>query len=391
MRKPRPVKISGCVRHYHWGKKGTDSLVARLINESEDKPYAELWFGTHSSAPSPLCDKQSDASNLRELVRKNPQEALGGDRAQEFNFELPFLMKILSISQPLSIQLHPDKATAAALRSSDSENYPDANHKPELAVAITETHLVHGFKSPAEISETLRNIPEISRLLPRIDTVDNSDSIRKLYLALLNSPAAQYSKAAQSYIERLENSRSREALENLVVKAYQLYGASDPAILTLPLMNYMVLAPGEGIFIAPNMLHAYVRGDIIECMANSDNVLRAGMTPKFKDISKLAKIVTFDNHAGTVISPEIMTGPAEVHRYPTPCSEFDLQLIKGKGDLDFSDGGATIFLCLEGRSSLSSGANSCDLSPGEGCFIPAQAGGVHVEIFSGVLARALNP
>ncbi len=375
------IKIAGHVENYHWGKVGSTSLIAQYLkNINPETPYAEFWFGAHQRAPSVLVEKPD--LNLRQYIKDNPGSVLGTKVTEKFNIELPFLFKILSIEKPLSIQMHPDKINAARLNNKDPKNYPDTNHKPELAIALSEVQLVYGFRPVSEIKKILRKNPEFEMFInpqtmaeineARVN--NNTDQfIRKIYSCVLHAEKNIYSDAANKMIKRISGYAKPNRHERLVLETSKLYGPEDLAIFSILLMNYLVLQPGQGIFIGPNKLHAYLKGDLIECMANSDNVIRAGMTPKFQDISELEKLVEFNMHNVKPINGKSSLNGLETISYPVNCAEFDISIIKGSGNRKIvnKDSNPYFIFCLNGTFSLKNSGNEVHFNQGDACIVPA--------------------
>ena len=387
---PDIIKISGYIQNYHWGKKGSASLISKYINNpSAEENYSEIWYGAHKSAPCALSGiSHADVDDLYKFIRLNPLEILGKKIAEKYSNDLPFLLKVLSIEKPLSIQLHPDKKNAAALHAVDPKNYPDANHKPEIAIALSETHLIYGFRSPDQIKQLLRENEEYKLILSQ-DIInqlekfaargDEQSYLKTLYPAVLNAAENQYKEASSKYIQKLLSANQHTPHEKLALQTAKEYGERDLAILTVPLMNYKIMQPSEAIFIEPNMLHAYISGDLLECMANSDNVIRAGMTPKHKDIPHLLQVLKYTCKEPNIITPQKSNNFQDSFLYPAACEEFIIEVHKNNGSLTIenNDNVSSLVFCLEGRAELVTDRENAEMRPGSACFIPA-----HVKKFT---------
>lgn len=390
------LKILGHVQNYHWGKKADSSLIAKFLsNPEKNTKLAELWFGAHERAPSMIEGQNLD---LRQAISKDTNGILGKETADLYQNEFPFLLKILSIEKALSIQLHPDRINAAILHAKDPKNYPDANHKPEIAVALSEAHALYGFRPIAEIKKVLRKNPEFELFIPekafseiQADREKNNPKgfISKLYAGIIHADKIKYEHAAKTLVARLSTYTKLNRHEKLILEVIAEYGYQDLAVFTVLLMNYCVLLPGQAIFTAPNTLHAYLKGDLLECMANSDNVMRAGMTPKFQDLKEIEKILDFKMSSAKTLNPAVTNGALETQKYPVDCSEFDLSLLKGTGVQKFNNkkNSVNLFLCIEGSARLQSSGQTVDLKIGEACLAPASQIEFSFEAQKAVVAR----
>ena len=320
------IRLKATAQNYDWGKRGSDSLVALLgyagsgIKTDKDKPYAELWVGTHPNGPSTmLSDAGTDAGSFIDWLKANPQ-ALGKDEDAEKG--LCFLFKILSIAKALSIQAHPNKARAEQLFAERPDLYKDPNHKPELACALTEFEALLGFERVNTIVENVESTPEFKSLV----AVDGGDQGAQVWEALVAAAASTDSDARKSalraffatfmassqkdvanrvdeLVKRLSGSTGasspvakKERMDEVNALALRLHEQfpHDVGVFCSYVMCYRKLQPGEAVFLAANEPHAYLSGDCVEIMANSDNVIRAALTPKFKDLPELEKSLTYN-------------------------------------------------------------------------------------------------
>uniref|UniRef100_A0ACD5V9R4 Uncharacterized protein n=1 Tax=Avena sativa TaxID=4498 RepID=A0ACD5V9R4_AVESA len=322
MRTPNELlKLRCAVQHYEWGRRGDASLVARLCGPAADidpaLPYAELWMGTHPSAPSVVLPA-GDTLHSR----------LGRD--------LPFLLKVLSVAKPLSIQAHPDKALAEALHQLRPARYRDANHKPEMAIAVTEFHALFGFAGIQELKDVIRTLPEVGELIGHEDASklmtakeyhDDNDVkflLQSAFANLMTASKEVVSKTVNKLKGRLNvesKIRTLTEKEQLILSLATQY-PDDVGVVAALLLNYIKLSPGEAIYIGANEPHAYLSGECIECMATSDNVVRAGLTHKYRDVKTFCSMLTYNQ-----VFPEILRGvPVQtfVRRYTPPCDEFEV-------------------------------------------------------------------
>ncbi|OQU86417.1 hypothetical protein SORBI_3003G087900 [Sorghum bicolor] len=301
----RLLRLRCAVQHYEWGQHGAASLVARLADQNPDpaRPYAELWMGTHPSGPSTLL---GDGALLRDWLARNP-DALGPAVAARWGGDLPFLFKVLSVAKALSIQAHPDKKLAEVLHALRPSTYKDDNHKPEMAIAFTEFRALCGFAPIEELKDVLRTVPEIEGLIGHEDTgklmnmkeydgvSEVKSSLRSAFAKLMTASKDMVSEAVAKLISRLNTDskiRNLTDKEQLVLSLERQY-QDDVGVLAALFFNYVKLSPGEALYIGPNEPHAYLSGECIEIMATSDNVVRAGLTPKYRDVQTLCSMLTY--------------------------------------------------------------------------------------------------
>ncbi|KAI5948732.1 PMI1 [Candida theae] len=309
-------------QNYDWGKIGSSSAVAQFVKKSdpsvtidETKPYAELWMGTHPSVPSQVIGFDE---TLRDLITAHPHELLSESIIKKFGSskELPFLFKVLSIEKVLSIQAHPDKALGAQLHKQDPKNYPDDNHKPEMAIAVTDFEGFCGFKPVDQLASTLETVPELKSIIgselinefvagikpnAEVGTQDDKTNrllIQKIFSKLMNTEESEVNKQAASLVESSKsNPETFTKLDSRLPELIQRLNKQFPNDIGLfcgcLLLNHVALNKGEAMFLQAKDPHAYISGDIIECMAASDNVVRAGFTPKFKDVKNLVDMLTY--------------------------------------------------------------------------------------------------
>ncbi|CDO93886.1 unnamed protein product [Kluyveromyces dobzhanskii CBS 2104] len=313
-------RLDAGFQQYDWGKIGSSSAVAQFAAHSdpsvkieEEKPYAELWMGTHHKVPS---FKQDTKESLRDLIEADPVGMLGQGNIAKFGStkELPFLFKVLSIEKVLSIQAHPDKALAKVLHFNDPANYPDDNHKPEMAVAVTDFEGFCGFKPLEEIADELQRIPEfrnvvgdevaevfIKNIKPdaekdSAEDAENKKLLQQVFGKVMNASDELIVKNARGLIKRAHDSPAdfnKADLPKLLIDLNEQFPDDVGLFCGGLLLNHCSLKAGEAIFLRAKDPHAYISGDIIECMAASDNVVRAGFTPKFKDVKNLVEMLTY--------------------------------------------------------------------------------------------------
>ncbi len=373
------------IQPYEWGTRGEEAFIPRLLGIAPegDSPYAELWMGTHPNAPSDVLVEGRPVP-LSELIAQDPAQALGPRVAAAFAGTLPFLLKVLSAAQALSIQVHPNRRQAQALHARDPQHYVDANHKPEVAVALDSLTALVGFKSYEGIRRALEETPELAgfigegALAPATSGAEEQAAVRRLYQALIERSTgreAEMAEALERLTRRLQGRTApRSEAEELFLALRRDYPGPDIGLFTLFLLNLVHLRAGQGVFIDAGVPHAYLRGNIVECMAASDNVVRAGLTPKFKDVQALGEILAYD--LGTPPILEGDPGAAEVV-YRTPAREFELarwQLDPGQGRQAATAGSLQILLVTEGQVRLrwAQGEEVC--RQGRSLFVPAALG-----------------
>ncbi|MEI6265546.1 MAG: mannose-6-phosphate isomerase, class I [Sphingobacteriia bacterium] len=332
----RIFKIKGVVQHYAWGGK---SYIPNLIGDHNDsnKPCAEYWMGAHPSAPSSF-HVNGELITLNQLVKANLNDTLSAPIADRFG-ELPYLFKVLDVHDMLSIQVHPTKEEAekgfdreeaeGISINAPNRNYKDRNHKPEVMVALSDFWLLHGFKQKAAIEKTLEDVAELNVFL----LLFKKEGIRALYQFIMEMDQSDVNSLLVPLVQR----EIRHKHDGRLTKqdpgwwAAKLYEGKDlPAdmdrgIFSIYFFNIVQINPGEAIFQKAGVPHAYLEGQNIELMANSDNVLRGGLTPKHVDVPELMKHTLFEE-----MIPEIMKGnPARFGEkiYPCPVPDFGISKI----------------------------------------------------------------
>lgn len=277
---------------YEWGSKDERCVVARFGRKHGhgEPPYAEFWMGVHPGAPSLV---ESSGVSLSSVAG-----------------ELPFLFKFLSVSKSLSIQLHPDAELASQLHRTNPALYKDSNPKPEMAVALTETTLLYGFRDDwMDVLRQYKELPWKESLKDLIEYLLTGYNVLSVYKSVLDRVGFN----------------PRNKTDELFVMLCEQH-PNDTGALVAVFMNHITLAPGEAISICPNVPHAYLSGDIVECMACSDNVIRVGLTNKPKDTNTLLGCVSYDT------LPPLITEPDQNGTYISGFDSFDVTHISLKLD-----------------------------------------------------------
>ncbi|KAF5316311.1 hypothetical protein D9619_006837 [Psilocybe cf. subviscida] len=393
-------KITPTTQQYDWGKTGKGSKVAEFAAASkvpgfsidEHAPYAELWMGTHPKSPSRVASSHQD---LAEHLAAHP-ELIGQEVIDKFDAgsgNLPFLFKVLSIEKALSIQSHPDKETAVALHAAQPDIYKDPNHKPEMALAITPFQALCGFRPLPEIASYLNSVPELRALLPRsiIDAflaIANSPTptgptekaaLRDLFAALMTADEGDIMHRVTLLVARYSAGNTREGEDVDVVKLVLRLDSQFPGdvgIFCPFMLNYVFLHPGDAIFLGAGEPHAYISGECIECMANSDNVIRAGLTPKLRDIPNLVSGLTYTSAKPTahVVDARPFNSPVST-LYDPPIPEFSVVQVRlehGAKEQHAPLRGPSIAIVTQGEAQVKWGdSGTLDVGLGDVFFVGA--------------------
>ncbi|MDP4212862.1 MAG: mannose-6-phosphate isomerase, class I [Bacteroidota bacterium] len=358
--KDKVMPIKGQVQHYAWGG---DFYLPKLLNLPVNKgeTYAEYWLGAHNTGSAELISGDAEKILLKDYIHAYPAETLGQKAAARFG-GLPYLLKVLDVKEMLSIQVHPAKAEAQ--RDFESENargielsapqrnYKDNNHKPELMLALSEFWLLHGFKPVKTLDRILHEIPELHFLVP----VFGNGNYKALYQHVMEMPQAQVNRHLKTLLDRIvphyQNEKLKKNKEDFwaarAAITYSQKGDVDRGIFSIYFFNLLQVQPGHAVFQDAGVPHAYLEGQNVEIMANSDNVLRGGLTPKHVDVPELLKHMKFEP---TV--PHIIHGVEKekaISLFPTPAPDFELgriHLAKGQ-ELPLLSYSVQIFLVLAG-------------------------------------------
>ena len=393
------MRLENSIRRYAWGSR---TALARLQGRRPAaEPEAELWLGAHPQLPSAVMLAGRRVC-LDRLVAERPAETLG-PVAQRFGAALPFLLKVLAVAEPLSIQAHPTLAQAAAgfareeaagiPADAPQRSYRDRNHKPEVVVALEPYWLLGGFRPYAEVARSLAaiGVPALRATVTDLRAKPGAEALRALMDATLRLDAEQrtdlVARAVAVAGSRLQESAptaagSRVAADSALAAAaarwVQRLAAQypdDSGLLSPWLLNLVHLAPGEALFTGAGTLHALLRGTAVELQANSDNVLRGGLTPKYVDVPELLRVASFVPHEPVVLRPPPAANGER--RYPTPAAEFALssvaldKLEPGTG-FAATTGGPEILLLLHGHGTVRDAAGrEVACRPGESVFVPA--------------------
>jgi mannose-6-phosphate isomerase len=380
--------LKNTVQDYAWGSAGAIPNLLGRKNPS-NKPQAELWMGAHPKAPS-MVNYENEWIPLSDLIERRPQQILGKDVASKYDNRLPYLFKVLAAAKPLSIQAHPNLLQAKEGFARENKqgipldaghrNYRDSNHKPECIFALSPFWVLCGFRKISEI------LAFFERICPRgfrdqiagLRGDQNPGGLRRFFSELMTTEGKQRQKViceAMSNVNKqiIEDGSAFQWIRKLAEEYPDDIGIFSPILL-----NLFCLEPGQAIFLEAGVLHAYLQGTGIELMANSDNVLRGGLTPKHIDVAELLNILRFEEKHINIIEPRDVSDVEKA--YPCPAEEFVLSAIHVTGEANYQSSGkrsVEILLCVDGAAELADIDRNDILSFRKGCsvLVPAAVPG----------------
>lgn len=376
------------VRPYAWGSRTT---IAELLGRQVPAPHpeAELWLGAHPGDSSSVRFDDGAERLLTDVLAEDPAGQLGPEVHGRWGERLPFLLKVLAAEEPLSLQAHPSADQAAEgwareeragiPREAANRNYPDPTAKPELVCALTEFHALAGFRAPDRTVELLRAI-ETPALAPYVNLLagePNKEGLRALFTTWITLPQpaidALLPDLLDSCVLHVKEHGEFELECRTALELGERY-PGDSGVLAALLLNRLVLAPGEAIYLPAGNLHTYLHGTAVEVLANSDNVLRGGLTPKHVDVPELLRVLDFSCGDMGVTTGEPI-GPRRVYRTSAP--EFELCRIEweaeeARSEVKLEGGLPRIMICVDGavRAAAVNG-QIVDLARGESVWLPA--------------------
>jgi mannose-6-phosphate isomerase len=391
--------LRGATRTYAWGSR---TAIAEFTGRPSPTahPEAELWFGAHPGDPAWLATPDGETS-LLDAVRSDPDGQLGPAVRGRFGDVLPFLVKVLAAEEPLSLQAHPsaEQAVEGYARedrlgvplNSPIRNYRDRNHKPELLVALSEFHLLGGFRPAARSVELMRAlaVSDLDPFIALLGGQSDADGLRALFTTWITAPQPDLDvlipavlDGAVAYVRSGEAEFAAEA--RTLLELGERY-PGDAGVLAAMLLNRIALAPGEAIFLPAGNLHSYIRGVGMEVMANSDNVLRGGLTPKHVDVPELLRVLDFTPAAeASLRTPTHRDGIELV--YDTPALEFATCVLVLDGDdlgheIDAPSrhDGPQILVCTEGSVVVRAKSDVVVLDRGYAAWVAADDGPIRLE------------
>lgn len=387
-------KLINSVQNYAWGSKTALTELYGIANPQQ-QPMAELWMGAHPKSSSRITTANGETVSLRDAIEKNKTAMLGEAVANRFG-ELPFLFKVLCAAQPLSIQVHPNKRNseigfakenAAGIPMDAAErNYKDPNHKPELVFALTPFLAMNAFREFSDIVSLLQPIAGAHSAIAHFLQAPNAERLSQLFASLLNMQGEEKSRAL-AVLKAALNSQQGEPWQT--IRVISEYYPDDSGLFSPLLLNVVKLNPGEAMFLFAETPHAYLQGVALEVMANSDNVLRAGLTPKYIDIPELVANVKFEpKPASELLTAPVKSG-AELD-FPIPVDDFAFSLHDlALHETSIGQHSAAILFCVEGEAVLRKDEQRLVMKPGESAFIGADESPVNAS-GTGRLARVYN-
>ncbi|HDM8221743.1 TPA: mannose-6-phosphate isomerase, class I [Vibrio campbellii] len=394
-------KMDNKIQNYDWGSRTAIQDLFGFANEAQ-QPQAEVWMGTHPNGCSIVKQGSTAASStmvsLSELIKQDPSVFLSQSTAEAFG-DLPFLFKILAADKALSIQVHPNKQDAELGYAKEQQlgvplnafnrNYKDANHKPELVYALTEYQAMNGFRPFDEIIAEFRlcDIPEINGYLEQFERNPNQDGLCQFFVEILSMEEARKINAVDHLLSYAAMNQARPVCELILDLAAQY--ANDVGLFAPLLLNVITLKPGEAMFLSARTPHAYIKGTGLEIMANSDNVLRAGLTPKHMDVEELVKCTDFiPKPMNTLLTKAAVNGCE--HNFPVPVQDFKFSVFQEPKDQQIEMSSAEILMPIDADVTLlAESGETLVLGKGQSAFIPAYVGNYTIRC-EGRVARAFN-
>lgn len=369
-------RIEGRAQHYAWGS--VTAIPGLLGLEATGEPYAEHWLGAHESAPSLVAGAPLDT-----LISEHGKDILGTATFTRFGGRLPYLMKLLAADHPLSIQAHPNREEAEAGFARENaagvpidapdRTYRDAWPKPEAIIAVTPFVGLCGFRDPVRtvfLIEQLGVAAELGSVIAPLTHRRGSAALAQVFLDVLSFEGDRLrlvDVVVDAAADHTEDDAELGDLARAIVKLGNAF-PGDRGILAALLLNVVTLQPGEGMFLGAGNMHAYLHGVGIEVMANSDNVLRGGLTGKHIDVDELMRVVRFEAEEPTLLPVEAI-GPRTYH-YRTAAPEFTVWRVDpGKAPVAVPGSGPRIGLVLEGDAQVTVAGTALDLHRGESVLL----------------------
>lgn len=388
------------VMHYAWG---SPTAIPEFLGAAPDgTPQAELWIGAHPGAPSEI-DVGGRPCGLDELIAADPQTTLGPTLADRLD-SLPYLMKYLAAVEPLSIQVHPSarqaeagfaREQAAGIPSDSLERiYRDRRAKPELLCPITRFEVLCGFRDTARTAAFLAglDVPGLGDVVDVLTAERPPVALRAALEAFLSLGAPQRETLVGAVAVACASKGPDFMAERRCLARLAEAYPGDLGVLIASLLNLLVLPEGHAIFLPAGTLHSYLGGTGIEIMGSSDNVIRAGLTPKHVDPTELLGVVDFEPSCGLQLDPVCLADGEDV--YLTPASEFRLSFldVAAEGHVELDQWGPDMILCLWGTVVLKGADGSTlSLTAGQSAFVEAATGGFEVSGRSRIARATVKP
>ncbi|MBN1697723.1 MAG: mannose-6-phosphate isomerase, class I [Spirochaetales bacterium] len=376
--------LHNTIQEYAWGSR---SYISMLLgrNIPSPRPEAELWMGAHPRGPSKVTQDNGEVS-LIDVIESDPEGILGEYVVQRFDKKLPFLFKVLASEKPLSIQAHPDRVQAEEGFRRENEKgipldapyrvYRDKNHKPEIICALTPFWALNGFRPIHDITDTIRKTGSAA-LMSRLDLIEcgrEESGLKAFFRSIMTMGDDEKREAIEAVHAFARANADNSPSCRWICDIFREY-PSDTGIFAVLLLNLVNLKPGEAMFLPACRLHSYLNGVGIELMANSDNVLRGGLTPKHIDIPELCNIIDFREHPVSILRPRQNRNHEK--RYATPAEEFLLSscaVTPGRPYRSPADRSIEIIICTEGNASVrgSDDEREIPMRRGRSILIPAR-------------------
>ncbi|MFJ9432608.1 mannose-6-phosphate isomerase, class I [Streptomyces sp. NPDC101490] len=367
-------RLTNTVRPYAWGS--PTALPALLGEEPTGEPQAEMWIGAHPGAPS-----RTPRGPLDAVIAAAPETELGPGVATRFGPRLPFLLKLLAAEEPLSLQVHPDLDRAREGYAAEEEagvpvdaperTYRDASDKPELICALTPFEGLCGFREPLDAARLLEGLG-VEALEPYVELLRGHpapDALREALTAILQGGSGVLAPV----VEEASAAAGRLGGEWAYLAGIARHHPGDPGVIAAALLHHVRLLPGEALFLGAGVPHAYLHGLGVEIMANSDNVLRCGLTSKHVDVPELLRVVRFEPTPPAVQRPSAGRDGAREYAAATDAFRLDLHTVApGGGPYDLTSPTAQVLLCTQGSVRVGAGAGDVEiLGPGRSVYVPA--------------------
>ncbi|MFD1292388.1 mannose-6-phosphate isomerase, class I [Lutibacter holmesii] len=394
--------LEGKIQNYVWGGK---SYISELLGFGKSNvPCAEYWLGAHVSAPSILKTSEGDLP-LNSFLEKDSAKVLGDEINAKFG-NLPFLFKVLDVNDMLSIQVHPTKSEAEKGFKFENENgipltapyrnYKDNNHKPEIMVALSEFWLLHGFLPKNKLIDVLKNIPEFKHFLP----VFEQDGYFGLYKLVMEQTVEESNNTLRSLVARLlplykAGKLDKSSADYWAAKAVTTSSENsnlDKGIFSIYFFNIVNVHKGAAVFQDAGVPHAYLEGQNIELMANSDNVLRGGLTPKHIDVPELLKHIVFEETNPNIMMGELQNdGIERIYKNPAPDFELSQIAISSKEKYNSIAKTAQILIVIDGEIIIVEGDTTLILNKGQAAFLEAESNYYITTTSSAIVYKATAP
>ena len=384
-------RLKNPIQNYNWG---SHDAIAQLLGQPvpSPEPQAELWMGAHPKAPSQVL-VDGEWLPLPDQIDLAPAGVLGEEVASSFAGKLPFLFKVLSAARALSIQAHPnlEQAREGFARENQlgipvaapNRNYRDENHKPEIICALTPFYALNGFRRLPEMLELLQQVgsselrPELDHFLARPDET----GLEQFFTAIMTMDAARQRRVVAEVVAFAAEHEPEGMVFEWIVKLDEQY-PGDIGVLSPLLLNLVRLEPGQAMYSQARQLHAYLYGTGIELMANSDNVLRGGLTSKYIDVPELLEVLTFAEADVVIQTAEPKLGCD--YKFVSGADEFQLSLIEVGPEAGYSSPvgrSIEVVICVEGQVTVTdtNGGDRMVIQRGESFLVPATASGYQIE------------